>query len=58
MQNENLTKAIHSVDFLKSDLMELLDTENRAEYLIYLKMIEQVNKIKSDLGFLNRTESD
>ena len=56
MQNENLTKAIHSVDFLKSDLMELLDTENRAEYLIYLKMIEQINKIKSDLEFLNSGE--
>lgn len=56
MQNVNLTKAIHSAGFLKSNLMELLCTENRAEYLIYLKMIEQINKIKSDLEFLNSGE--
>lgn len=50
---ENLTKACHSVGFLKADLMELLDTENRAEYLLILQMIEQVNKIADNLKFLN-----
>ena len=54
---ENLTKACHSVGFLKADLMELLDTENRAEnraeYLLILQMIEQVNKIAGNLNFLN-----
>lgn len=53
MQNENLTKAIHSTSFLKSDLMELLDTENRAEYLLILGMIEQVNRIANNLKYLN-----
>lgn len=52
--NENLEKAYHSASFLKSDLMELLDTENRAKYLLILGMIEQVNKIADNLKFLNR----
>ena len=51
--NENMTKAVHSASFLKADLMELLDTENRAEYLLILQMIEQVNKIADNLKFLN-----
>jgi len=50
---ENLTKATYSAGFLKADLMELLDTENRAEYLLILQMIEQVNKIAGNLNFLN-----
>ena len=50
---ENLTKAVHSAGFLKSDLMDLLDAENRAEYLLILQMIEQVNKIAGNLSFLN-----
>ena len=51
--SENLTKAVHSASFLKSELMELLDTKNRAEYLLILQMIEQVNKIVDNLSFLN-----
>lgn len=51
--NESLEKAYHSARFLKSDLMELLDTENRAEYLLILGMIEQVNKIADNLKFLS-----
>lgn len=47
-------QSIASVGFLKRDLMELLDTENRAEYLLILGMIEQVNKIADNLKFLNR----
>lgn len=52
--SENLTKAIHSAGFLKTDLMDLLDTENRAEYLLILEMIGQVNKIADHLSFLSR----
>lgn len=50
---ENLTKAAYSAGFLKSDLIKLLDAENRAEYLLILQMIEQVNKIAGNLNFLN-----
>lgn len=52
MNSENKIKALHSAQFLKADLMELINMENRSEYLLILQMVEQVNKIADNLKFI------